>query len=253
MPDLLPLVLGLVALLYASVGHAGATGYVAVLSLAGVAADVIRPTALVLNVVVATIATVQFARAGHLRPALLGTLAAASVPCACAAGAMRVPTTVLEGLLGGTLLASATRILVDATGRGHGDTAEGPAGDRAPAPVVLAVLGGLVGVLSGLTGVGGGVFLTPALLAMRAAPVKTIAAVTAPFILVNSLAGLAGGLLAGRPLPAPATSWIVAAVVGGALGAQWGAFRLPVTALRLLMAGVLAFASAKLLGRAWGL
>jgi uncharacterized membrane protein YfcA len=252
MPDLLPLVLGLVALLYASVGHAGATGYIAVLSLGGVAADVIRPTALVLNVVVATIATVQFARAGHLRTALLGPLAAASVPCAFAAGAVRVPTAVLEGLLGLVLLASATRIVLDAACRGHRETADGPQ-DRPAAPVVLAVLGGLVGVLSGLTGVGGGVFLTPALLALHAAPVKTIAAVTAPFILVNSLAGLAGGLLAGRPLPATATSWIAAAVVGGVVGSQWGAFRLPVAALRLLMAGVLAFASAKLLGRACGL
>jgi uncharacterized membrane protein YfcA len=250
MHDLLPLVLGLVALLYASVGHAGATGYIAVLSLAGVAAEEIRPTALGLNVVVATIATVQFARAGHLRPALLGPLAAASVPCAFAAGAIRVPTAVLEGLLGVVLLASASRIVVDATIQGRSGRVDSPA-DQAAAPAVLVALGGLVGVLSGITGVGGGVFLTPALLAMHAAPVKTIAAVTAPFILVNSLAGLAGGLLAGRPFPATAASWIVAAVVGGAVGSQWGAFRLPVAALRLLMAGVLAIASVKLLGRAF--
>lgn len=251
MPDLLALVLGLVALLYASVGHAGATGYIAVLSLAGVAAEVIRPTALLLNVVVATIATVQFAWAGHLRTALLGPLVAASVPCAFAAGAIRVPTAVLEGLLGLVLLASAVRIVVDAAIQGRSGAADTP--QVHPAPMVLAVLGGLVGVLSGLTGVGGGVFLTPALLAMRAAPVKTIAAVTAPFILVNSFAGLAGGVVAGRPLPVTAASWIVAAVVGGAVGSQWGAFRLPVAALRLLMAGVLAFASVKLLGRALGL
>jgi hypothetical protein len=252
-PDPLALVLGLVALLYASVGHAGATGYIAVLSLAGVAADVIRPAALLLNVVVATIATVQFARAGHLRTTLLAPLAATSVPCAFAAGAVRVPTAMLEGLLGIVMLASAARIAIDAARRGHDEDTDGPWVARPPAPVVLAVLGGLVGVLSGLTGVGGGVFLTPALLAMRAAPVKTIAAATAPFILVNSLAGLAGGVMAGRPLPVTAASWIVAVVVGGAVGSHWGAFRLPVAALRLLMAGVLAFASIKLLARACGL
>ena len=253
MPDLLALVLGLVALLYASVGHAGATGYIAVLSLAGVAAEVIRPTALLLNVVVATIATVQFARAGHLRTALLVPLVAASVPCAFAAGAIRVPTAVLEGVLGLVLLASGVRIMIDAALHGRRDTADTPTVDRPPPAAALAVLGGLVGVLSGLTGVGGGVFLTPALLAVGAAPVKTLAAVTAPFILVNSLAALAGGVVVGRPLPVTAASWIIAAVVGGAVGSQWGAFRLPVATLRLLMAGVLAFASAQLLGRAWGL
>jgi hypothetical protein len=113
---------------------------------------------------------------------------------------------------------------------------------------VLATLGGAIGLLSGLTGVGGGVFLTPALLALRAAPVKQIAAITAPFILVNSLAGLVGGLSAGRPLPPVSLPVVAAAVLGGAIGSQLGAFRLPVRTLRLLMAAVLAFASVKLLG-----
>jgi uncharacterized membrane protein YfcA len=118
---------------------------------------------------------------------------------------------------------------------------------------MMGALGGGLGLLSGLTGVGGGVFLTPALLALGAAPVKTIAAVTAPFILVNSLAGLGGGLLAGRPFPAAGLPVIAAAVLGGAIGSHFGAFRLPARTLRLLMAAVLAFASVKLLGRPLGL
>jgi hypothetical protein len=97
-------------------------------------------------------------------------------------------------------------------------------------PIVLSALGGAIGLLSGLTGVGGGVFLTPALLALRAAPVKQIAAITAPFILLNSLAGLAGGLFAGRPLPPISLPVIAAAALGGAIGSQLGAFRLPVLA-----------------------
>jgi uncharacterized membrane protein YfcA len=106
-------------------------------------------------------------------------------------------------------------------------------------------IGGAVGLLSGLTGVGGGVFLTPLLLALRAASIRTIAATSAAFILVNSLAGLAGGLLAGRTVPLPGLELVAAAALGGAIGSHLGAFRLPVTAIRLVMAAVLAIASAK--------
>ena len=116
-----------------------------------------------------------------------------------------------------------------------------------PPPAALAALGAAIGLLAGLTGVGGGVFLTPALLVLRAAPIKEVAAITAPFILVNSLAGLAGGLVAGRGLTAVSLPVIGAAIVGAAVGSQLGAFRMPARALRLVLAGVLGFASLKLL------
>jgi uncharacterized membrane protein YfcA len=252
---ILPLAIGLVALLYASVGHAGATGYIAVMTLLGMPPSAVRPTALVLNVIVATIATVQFGRAGHFRPRLFWPLAVASVPCAFVGGTLTLPTAAFEAVLGGVLLASAVQIIRTSFGAPDVDdvtaSADRPARQRTA--VSLATLGGGIGLLSGLTGVGGGVFLTPALLALQAAPVKIIAAVTAPFILVNSLAGLAGGLLAGRPLQSVSLPVIAAAVLGGAVGSQWGAFRLPVRTLRLLMAGVLLFASVKLLGRPLGL
>ncbi len=246
---MVPLAIGLVALLYASVGHAGATGYIAVMTLFGLEPAVIRPTALVLNVIVATIASVQFFRAGHFRSGLFWPLAVASVPCAAAGGAISLPTEAFEMLVGVVLLASALRIVRDAW-RDQGD----PAVDRGAAqrtllpPAWLSVLGGAIGLLSGLTGVGGGVFLTPALLAFDAAPVKQVAAVSAPFILVNSLAGLAGGLVAGRAIPSVSLPVIAAAVIGGAVGSQLGAFRLPVSTLRWLMAAVLAVAAVKLLG-----
>jgi hypothetical protein len=249
------LAIGLVALLYASVGHAGATGYIAVMTLLGLTAPVIRPTALVLNVIVATIASLQFIRAGHFRGRLFWPLAVASVPCAFVGGAITLPTAAFEAVLGGLLLASAARMLLDARRQPSADasasTAE-PLQTMRP-PMLWAVIGGVIGFLSGLTGVGGGVFLTPALVALGAAPLKTIAAVTAPFILVNSLAGLGGGLLAGRPFPATGLPVIAAAVLGGTLGSHFGAFRLPASTLRLLMAAVLAFASVKLLGRPLGL
>jgi len=238
-----------VAALYSSVGHAGATGYIAVMTLWGLAPDVIRPTALLLNVVVATIATVQFARAGHFDRRLLVPLVVASVPAAALGGWLALPKAAFETLLGVVLGITAVRIVIETVMRGRpGDAAE-PApslpADPARRTGLLAVTGGVVGLLSGLTGVGGGVFLTPVLLALRAAPVKTIAAVSAAFILVNSLAGLAGGLAAGRSVPLPGIALVVAAAAGGALGAHLGAFRLPVTAIRLAMAAVLAIASAK--------
>jgi uncharacterized membrane protein YfcA len=251
MTALLPLVIGLVALLYASVGHAGATGYIAVMTLCGLAPGVIRPTALLLNVIVATIATVQFFRAGHFRSELFWPLAAASVPCAALGGVIDLPTGAFEVLVGVVLLLSAIQIVRAALHRQEAGVEEASATAEGPRPLtamLLAALGGAIGLLSGLTGVGGGVFLTPALLALRSAPVKQIAAITAPFILLNSLAGLAGGLFAGRPLPLISLPVIAAAAIGGAIGSQFGAFRLPVRTLRLLMAGVLAFASVKLLG-----
>lgn len=243
---LLPLAVGAVALAYASVGHAGATGYIAVMTLAGLPPQVVRPTALVLNVLVATIATVQFFRAGHFRGRLLWPLAAASVPCAAVGGAIDLPTRGFELLVGGVLLVSAVQIGSGAIR--HATASRGEGEGVAVPPWALVALGSAIGLLSGLTGVGGGVFLTPALLALRAAPVKQVAAITAPFILVNSLAGLAGGFVAGRGMPAVSLEVIVAAAAGGWVGSQLGAFRLPAPALRGVLAVVLGFASLKLLG-----
>jgi len=252
--NLLPVAIGLVALLYASVGHAGATGYIAVMSLLGLPLLSIRPTALVLNVIVASIATVEFFRAGHFQSRLFWPLAVASVPCAFIGGAMSLPTAVLEAVLGGVLLISAIRILraeksrPDLTQSDH----ELPTRPATLTPSLLAAIGGGIGLLSGLTGVGGGVFLAPTLLSLAATPVKTVAAITAPFILVNSLAGLGGGLFAGRPFPAAGLPVIAAAVLGGGIGSHLGAFQLPTRTIRLLMAVVLVFASVKLLGRLLG-
>jgi uncharacterized membrane protein YfcA len=241
----------LVAAIYAAVGHAGATGYIAVMTLWGLAPEVIRPTALLLNVIVATIGTVQFARAGHFDRRLFLPLVVASVPAAAVGGWLTLPTAAFETILGIVLGFAAVRIVAEAIGSGR--TVRGgepePAsrlpGDPLPRLATLVGIGGAVGLLSGLTGVGGGVFLTPLLLALRAASIRTIAATSAAFILVNSLAGLAGGLLAGRTVPLPGLELVAAAALGGAIGSHLGAFRLPVTAIRLVMAAVLAIASAK--------
>ena len=246
MNPVLTLAIGAVALLYASVGHAGATGYIAVMTLFGLDPQVIRPTALMLNVIVASIVTAQFWRAGHFRPRLFLPLAAASVPAAAAGGAANLPTAAFEAIVGVVLLFSAVRIVVEPRGEA-GDADVDPTGASRFTSLFLIALGGSLGLLSGLTGVGGGVFLTPALLALRVAPVKQVAAVSAPFILVNSIAGLLGGFAAGRPLPPIGLAVIGAVVVGGAVGSQLGAFRVSPQGLRRLMGVVLVVAGLKLL------
>ena len=247
----LPLAVLAVAILYAAVGHAGATGYIAVMGLLGLAPEVIRPTALVLNLVVATIGAVQFVRAGHFRRDLFLPLGLASVPAAAVGGFLSLPTAAFEALLGLVLAFSAVRLGGEAlVARAAGRPGEDPTAVRRLEPKLLAALGAGLGFASGLTGVGGGVFLTPLLLALGVATTRQVAAVSVVFILVNSAAGLAGWLASGRSLAAIDPLVVAAAAVGGLAGASLGAFRLPVRWLRLLMAVVLAVASVKLLGEA---
>ncbi|MFM8579209.1 MAG: sulfite exporter TauE/SafE family protein [Planctomycetaceae bacterium] len=234
--------LAIVALVYASIGHAGATGFIAVMAMAGVEPDVIRPTALGLNVVVAAIATVQFWRAGHIQGRLFVPLASGSLPAALLGGYADPPTAFFEFVVGCVLLASAISIVrgipsvIDRTPDVH---------RRLPF-AILIVLGIVLGLLSGLTGVGGGVFLTPTLLAINVAPVRQVAAVSAPFILVNSIAGLTGAFVAGRSFPPLGIAMLVSVAVGGLIGSQLGAFRLPAGILRGVMGVVLVVAGMKL-------
>ena len=189
-----------IAFLYASVGHAGASGYIAVLSLAGLAPDVIKPTALVLNILVATLATLQFARAGHFSWSLFWPFALLSVPLAFVGGYLVLPTQLFQVLVGAVLLFSAARFLVR-------PPPEVP-GTPPSRPVAIAI-GGALGLLAGLTGTGGGIFLTPLMLFLRFARAKTASAVSACFILVNSLAGL------GRELQQHAERSVALARAGG--------------------------------------
>ncbi|MFM1905001.1 MAG: hypothetical protein RLZZ440_2901 [Planctomycetota bacterium] len=251
---ILPAAVAAVALLYASVGHAGATGYIAVMGLLGLSPEVIRPTALVLNLVVAAIGTVQFGRAGHFRRDLFLPLAAASVPAAAIGGSLALPTTIFEGLLGLVLAFSAVRIIVELFPRSGESAAvfrpmpgEGPATLRQLSRPTLAAIGAALGLASGLTGVGGGVFLTPLLLTLGVATTRQVAAVSVVFILVNSAAGLGGWLARGSSLTAIEPVVVAAAAAGGFIGSRLGAYYLPIRGLRLLMAVVLAVASVKLL------
>src|SRR5881628_306845 len=177
------LAIGLVAFLYTSVGHAGASGYIATMTLFGVAPTIIRPTALVLNILVASIGAFQFWRAGHFSWKLFWPFALLSVPAAYLGGYLQLPARILKIIIGLVLLLSAARLFFR-----RGDPL---AVSPAPLPAALAVGSG-IGFLSGLTGTGGGIFLTPLLLFSNWAKTKQASAVSALFILANSIAGLAG-------------------------------------------------------------
>lgn len=235
---LLALTIGIVAVLYSSVGHAGASGYIAVLTLFGIAVEEIRPTALTLNILVAAIGAVQWWRAGHFSWALFWPLALLSVPAAFLGGWVQLPAEYLKILLGLVLWFSAWRLFYRKTD---------PPDVRAPSRPVAALSGAGIGFLSGLTGTGGGIFLTPLMLFCRWARVKQVAAVSSLFILVNSSSGLAGYLKSGRELPEFA--WVLAVVVaiGGFLGSRLGSRHLPVHGIAWLLSVVLAIAGAKLI------
>ena len=234
----LALGVAVVAFLYSAVGHAGASGYIAVMSLLGLAPAEIRMAALVLNILVASIATVQFALAGHFSWRLFWPFALLAVPLAFVGGVAPLPDAALKVLLGVVLLWSAGQLLLR------------PPADadavRAPRTGALAAGGG-IGLLAGLTGTGGGIFLTPLVLFLRWAPAKTAAAVSAPFILLNSIAGLGGTLATGGAVPAFVVVPLAAALAGGLAGSWLGARRIAPAGIKRLLAVVLAIAGAKLL------
>src|SRR5436853_1250406 len=232
------LAIAVIAFLYSSVGHAGASGYIATMTLFGLAATVIRPTALVLNILVATIGSFQFWRAGHFSWKLFWPFALLSVPAAYLGGYIQPSASILRILIGLVLLFSAARLIFRL-----GDPAETVAPSK---PTAVGVGAGL-GFLSGLTGTGGGIFLTPLLLFCRWAHIRQAAAVSAVFILVNSIGGLIGYFTAVRSLPVLGLYLAVPAIIGGTIGSHLGSRRFPVRAISILLAIVLAIAGTKLI------
>jgi len=242
----------LVALLYSSVGHAGASGYIAVMSLLGLAPAVIKPTALALNILVALVAAWQFWRAGHFRWALFWPFAVTAVPTAFVGGWISLPTRVFTLLLGLVLLWSAWRFFFEP--KASQSDAATAASVSSVAPVERAVprtaalaSGAGIGLLSGLTGTGGGIFLTPLLLMMGWAQPKNAAAVSALFILMNSTSGLLGNWASTGDLPDELPMLLAAVLVGGAIGSFMGSRRLPAQQIKRLLAVVLVIAGLKLL------
>ena len=236
---ILALLFALTALLYSSVGHAGASGYLAAMALFDMTPAQMKPTALVLNALVAAIGTWNFWRGGWFRWRLFWPFAATSIPAALIGGAITLPDVYYRPLVGAVLVYSALRLLISAR-----QEANGP---QPPSIFVALAAGAVLGLLSGLTGVGGGIFLSPLIVLAGWGTVREASGVAAPFILVNSLAGLAGRGLTAGALPAAIPLWLVAVLAGGALGSWLGSRRLPLLAIRRLLAVVLLLAGGKML------
>lgn len=230
----------LMAALYSSVGHAGASGYLAAMALAGTAPAVMKPTALTLNILVALIATWRFYRAGYFSWRIFLPFALSSIPFAFLGGALVLSGSVYQRLVGLALLFAAFRLWMHAAARA--DAAAKPV--PLPAAVVLGVV---IGLLSGMTGVGGGIFLSPILLLAGWAETRQASGVAAAFILVNSVAGLAGHVASVRMVPASIYLWGAAAVVGGLVGTELGRRRLATVTLRRVLSAVLLIAGLKML------
>ncbi len=240
----LALLILLAATLYSSVGHAGASGYLASMALVGIAPESMKVSALVLNVLVAVLGSIRYIRAGHFDWRTFYPFAVLSIPAAFIGGIIHLPPALYKPAVGVILLLAAVQLIrsarvaaqVEATNRNR------------PVPVVPALAtGGVIGLISGLTGTGGGIFLSPVLLFTGWARTRLTSGVSAAFILVNSLAGLAGSTISLRVLPAGLPLWGVAALAGGVIGTQLGSRLLPVPVLRYLLAAVLVIAGLKLM------
>ena len=230
--------ISLIAFLYSSVGHAGASGYIATMTLFGLAPTVIRPTALILNILVASIGSFQFWRAGHFSWKLFWPFALLSIPAAYIGGFLQPSASVLRVLIGLVLLFSAVRLFFRRSD---------PAETNAPSKPTAIGVGTGLGFLSGLTGTGGGIFLTPLLLFCRWAHIRQAAAVSAFFILVNSIGGLAGYFSAVHSLPRLGLILAIPAITGGTAGSYLGSRRFPARTISILLATVLVIAGTKLI------
>ena len=228
--------LAIMAFLYASVGHGGASGYLAVMALFAIAPPVMKQTALLLNLGVSLMSFIAFYRQGYFKWTLFWPFALGSIPVAFLGARIPLTDSTYKQILGACLFLAVIRMVVSFK--------ESSARNL---PVFLGVLvGAVIGLLSGMIGIGGGIILSPLLLLFRWASLKEAAAVSALFIFVNSVAGLAG-LKTWIPIDqSQMLYWLIASLVGGFLGARWGAGIASNAKVKWILALVLVIASLKL-------
>jgi uncharacterized membrane protein YfcA len=233
-----------VAVLYSSVGHAGASGYIAAMALLGFAPDSVRPTALALNLLVGGIGLFRWWRGGHVHWRNVLPFVIASAPAAFFAAQVRLPKAHFSLLLGIILLVAAAGVIRSA---GHAVRIDAEVAGRKVPWLIGLLVGAAIGVLSGLTGTGGAIFLTPLLLFARWMPTRDASGTSVAFVWINSFTGLAGLLHASGTLPTALPGWLAAVALGALLGTQLGLKWLPVKGLRQALGIVLLIAAGKLL------
>jgi uncharacterized protein len=239
----LSIVFGIIALLYASVGQAGGTGYVAAMGIFGYSPDVIKPTALALNILVAAIGSLRFARAGLLTWRTCYPFAILGVPFSVLGGATRLPGALYQSTVGALLLLASVQMIRSAGAAVQHD-AKAP-----PNPPFMAsrLTGAGIGFVSGITGVGGGIFLAPLVLTFGWVETRQASAVSAIFNLLNSAAALAGAWATLQGLPEPLAWWLLSVGLGGFVGSWFGSLHLSPTLLRYILAFLLVSAGARMI------
>ena len=229
----------LVAFLYSSVGHGGASGYLAIMAIFSISPDVMKPTALLLNLFVSLTSFIQFYRGHHFRWKIFFPVALASIPMAFVGGLLTLDSFIYKKILGVLLLFAVFRFLF---------FPNVPDSElKRSSPGLSIIIGAAIGFLSGLIGIGGGIILSPILLILKWTNQKQTAAISALFIFVNSLSGLGGQLLKGIQFSADMYALVLIAFVGGLCGAYFGALKFQQTVLKFVLAAVLMMASYKLL------
>ncbi|WP_447768689.1 sulfite exporter TauE/SafE family protein [Sphingobacterium faecium] len=237
--DFFYIILFVVAFLYASVGHGGASGYLALMALYGVAPQEMKPTALFLNLFVSLTSFIQYYRGKHFKKDIFIPIALASIPFAFLGGMLSIDDHLYKTILGILLLLPIIRFFFF----------KQVPDDRLVAPVkwISVLLGAIIGLLSGMIGIGGGIILSPILILLLWTNQKQTAAISAAFIFVNSLAGLGGMLTQGISLSSNMILYIVIAFSGGLLGAYMGSKKFNQEVLKYILATVLLMAAYKLL------
>jgi uncharacterized protein len=229
----------LVAFLYSSVGHGGASGYLALMALFSITPEVMKPTALLLNLFVSLTSFIQFYRGKHFNWKIFLPFAIASVPMAFVGGLIKVDADVYKKILGLLLVVPITRFLFFPNIKVR---------ELKKSNLYLSLLiGAAIGFLSGLIGIGGGIILSPVLLLLKWTDMKQTAAISALFIFVNSLSGLAGQVTRGITFSPDMYAYVVIAFVGGILGAYYGSLKFQQNILKYMLAIVLVVAAYKLL------
>ncbi len=234
----------LVAALYSSVGHAGASGYLAVMALLGFAPEQMRPAALALNIMVGGIGLSRFHKAGLVPWHKVLPFVLASIPAAYLAAQWKVPKETYSMLLGGLLTAAAVGAWH--SGDKIAQTGESLASKSIPWLAAL-ITGAMIGCLSGITGTGGAIFLTPLLLAMGWAHTREASGLSVAFVWLNSLAAIFGLLRSNQSFPEALPLWLIAVALGALVGTQLGIHKWPAHRLRKGLAVVLVIAAGKLL------